>query len=1185
MKSQKYKLLHIEIKLSKMLYIKKNKCKLIYQRKQARAWAFASKLCGLLFLMYMYALSASAQINEKMFVENYSPQQYRAAIQNWAIVQDLRGILYIANDRGVLEYDGQKWILIQTSNQSAVRSLSMDKEGRVYVGGSDEFGVLVPNERGETEYLSLIENIPDEQKKFGDVWTTQVTSQGVCFQTDQYLFLYHPERNIFTVIPAFEESYFFLTFWIQDKLYVFDQEYGLYQLESGLLKLVRGGKQLKGKRIYAMISHQEDAFLLGTYQSGLLRYSPNAENQDSLIVPFKTEADRYIIEKQLYSATELPSGEIALCTRAGGVVIISKDGKLHEIIDQGQGIADNNVHYAFVSREGILWLALDNGISKVDYFSPIRFWNETHGLRGTIKDVCFFNKTLYVATSLGVFYRKNHQFYPIQGISTQAWSLLDFKPKEGKNFLLVGSNQGVFKIEGDVAFPVYLTKRTAALKLYESPSQQGILYVGLKGGLARMRHGKNGWIDIEQISPIKSEIYSIAEEKPGVLWLGTFIEGVIRAELNPNYALAKLKNFGLAEGLPSLRGCQVYRIQDKIYVGTAKGLYAFSSSKQMLKPTQDFSKNLAFENYGIHSLVVDAQQNVWVADTDNQSQYIGVARRQGNQRYQWEDHLLRSLPEFNEIILHVDSTLQTWIGGSEGLFRYKAQDTLHFKSDFKVLIRKITLKEDSLIFGGSFYDKLDRIPVASQAQTKSIKHIFEYADNNSIEFYVSAPFFRKSDATEYRYRLEERNPTWVEWLLTGTKTPQWSVWTKETKRQYTNLREGTYVFYAQARNIEGLSSEVIAFRFEISPPWYRSLLAYIAYIILGLLAVGGGVRFYTMRLRRQKRQLEQVILARTLEISQKNEVLSNQQAEILQQAEDLRQANVAILEQSQELVHQNQEITSSINYARRIQESMLPQMAEIQRAFPESFIIYEPRDIVSGDFYWFVETPLEPRYTKEPNLSGTPSIFRGFAKGKKIIAAVDCTGHGVPGAFMSMLGDAYLSQIINSEGITQPQLILKELDNYVKSGLKQKETANLDGMDMTICVIDPNLHTLSFAGAKNPLIYIQDGELHHIRGDKVGIGGFVFDDREEKEFTRHVISLDKPTWFYLFSDGYQDQFGGERGKKFMIKHLKELLLEHHQKPMQEQSLLLKEAIVEWMRGYQQVDDILIFGAYLDPDNL
>ncbi|NJO01018.1 MAG: SpoIIE family protein phosphatase [Bacteroidia bacterium] len=148
-------------------------------------------------------------------------------------------------------------------------------------------------------------------------------------------------------------------------------------------------------------------------------------------------------------------------------------------------------------------------------------------------------------------------------------------------------------------------------------------------------------------------------------------------------------------------------------------------------------------------------------------------------------------------------------------------------------------------------------------------------------------------------------------------------------------------------------------------------------------------------------------------------------------------------------------------------------------------------------------------------MRGTPSIFRGFTPGRKILAAVDCTGHGIPGAFMSMLGDAYLNHLVNLEGITQPQLILKALDESIRQALNQDESENMDGMDMSICVINPSNHTLEYAGARNPLIYIQDNTLHHIRGDIHGIGGFQFDD-SEKSFTRHVISIDRPTQIYIF---------------------------------------------------------------------
>ncbi len=1124
-----------------------------------------------------------AQTEGNVFIKNYSSKVYRAAIQNWAVVQDLRGIMYIANDRGVLEYDGKQWALIPNRNQSAARSLALDAKGRVYVGGSNEFGFLAPNRQGQMQYVSLSKNLPEDRKNFGDVWTTHITAEGIVFQTDQYLFIYIPDNQQFKIIHAFNNSFFFLTFFIQKQLYVLDQKYGLHQLQNGKLIPSLNGAVFKDKLVYALLPFEKNTFLVGTRQEGLFLFQPNAAKKEDVFTPFHTEADNYLKEKQIYTALTLPDGEIALCTRSGGVVMIDSQGKVKEIINQSKGLADNNVHAAFVSREGVLWLALDNGISQVDYFMPIRYWNESNGLEGTVKDICYYKGKLYVATSLGVFYQQNNRFNAIKGINTQTWSLLDFRPDANTQKLLVSSNQGIYQIEDAQAYPVYLTERTAALKLYASPSLPNMIYAGLKGGLLRLLYQGGNWTDGQVITPPKTEIYSIAEEAPNVLWLGTFIDGVMRITLNPNYPIAKVQAFGLKNGLPSTRGNQVYRINQKIYIGTQRGIYKHQKNK--ITPTQDLGKTLGARGYGVHSLSIDPRGNIWIANTSNQSQPIGVAYPDEEGYYHWKDMPLRSLPEFEEAVVYADTSRRVWIGGSEGLFRFLPDAPSLFERDFKVHIRKITLEGDSLIYGGAFYDEHDQQAFAHFKQTKATTNTFEYVENGVIEFQVAAPFFIRDEATQYRYKLVETPSNWIEHFLFGEITLPWTSWSKDTKRQYTNLSEGRYVFYVQARNLYGIESEITTFKFRITPPWYRSVMAYFIYFLLLIVLVWAGIKFYTAHLKRRQHQLEHIITQRTHEISQKNEILLQQQDEIIEQAENLKRANASVLKQSEELAHQNQEITASINYARRIQEAMLPRQEQIQAAFADSFIFYKPLDIVSGDFYWFAETPLEPRYVKNPRIKGTPSIFKDFAEGKKIIAAIDCTGHGVPGAFMSMIGDVYLNQIVLSEIITQPQLILKELDLAIKKGLKQKETANLDGMDIALCVIDPNLKTLSFAGAKNPLLYIQNGKMQHIKGDKIGIGGFVFDETQEKEFTRHVIKIDQPTWFYIFSDGLQDQFGGKKGKKFMIKNLKELLLAHYQKPMHEQENIIRETLKDWMQGYQQIDDILLIGVYLHPDSL
>jgi serine phosphatase RsbU (regulator of sigma subunit) len=275
----------------------------------------------------------------------------------------------------------------------------------------------------------------------------------------------------------------------------------------------------------------------------------------------------------------------------------------------------------------------------------------------------------------------------------------------------------------------------------------------------------------------------------------------------------------------------------------------------------------------------------------------------------------------------------------------------------------------------------------------------------------------------------------------------------------------------------------------------------------------------------------------------------------------------------------NKDITDSINYAQRIQQAILPLKEDIRKTLPDSFILYKPRDIVSGDFYWFSEI------TKETGPKGENSQHI-------MIAASDCTGHGVPGAFMSMIGTSQLHKIINEKGIITPGEILDGLNEGVRQALKQdKDNAqNRDGMDIALCALefvpakDDNalvkgvVATLQYAGAYRPLYLIRDGVLQEIKPDKYPIGGR--QDAYEKKFTNHVISLYKGDTLYIFTDGYVDQFGGEGNRKFMINRFRQELLNLQALPMKDQENVLDKMIVEWMLGTEQIDDILVIGIRL-----
>ncbi len=276
-------------------------------------------------------------------------------------------------------------------------------------------------------------------------------------------------------------------------------------------------------------------------------------------------------------------------------------------------------------------------------------------------------------------------------------------------------------------------------------------------------------------------------------------------------------------------------------------------------------------------------------------------------------------------------------------------------------------------------------------------------------------------------------------------------------------------------------------------------------------------------------------------------------------------ANKELKEKNHIIEEKNQNITESITYAQRIQAAMLPTLNDIHVELPDSFVLFKPRDIVSGDFYWFA-TP--HKYDESGN---------SITQNKIMLAAVDCTGHGVPGAFMSMIGHSLLDEIVNERGIINPNQILTDLHAGVRFALRQQDSQNRDGMDMALVVICKKSNEMYFAGAKNPLVYIQDNEMHLIKGDSFAIGG----EDTRRTYTCHTIDISKPTRFYVYSDGYQDQFGGPQGKKFMRKKLRELLFANAHKPMQEQKNILNDTIENWMAeaNERQIDDILVMGGY------
>ena len=297
------------------------------------------------------------------------------------------------------------------------------------------------------------------------------------------------------------------------------------------------------------------------------------------------------------------------------------------------------------------------------------------------------------------------------------------------------------------------------------------------------------------------------------------------------------------------------------------------------------------------------------------------------------------------------------------------------------------------------------------------------------------------------------------------------------------------------------------------------------------------------------------IKVKTRELQKKFDIAESQKEKEIFRLKnvDLAQANEEISRQKVELEEKNRSITDSIFYAGRLQKAILPPENLLNKYFAEAFIVFQPKDIVSGDFYWF---------------SGKNEHF--------VLAAVDCTGHGVPGALMSMMGNNFLSSIVETEGKTNPAEILQEMNKRTKASLQNKEasvTAN-DGMDLALCSIDFKNNTLYYSGAYRPLVFIRDGQLNEIKADKHSIGGI---SEFDTTFTLHQLNIQKGDTFYIYSDGYADQFGGHNNRKYMAGKLKDFLVEISAKPMNEQQQLLAENHYNWRGTNEQVDDLLVIG--------
>lgn len=885
--------------------------------------------------------------------------------------------------------------------------------------------------------------------------------------------------------------------------------------------------------------------------------------------------------------------------------------------DNSRTISSNDVREVYQDKNGELWVGTVSGLNRYDRIkdSFVRYLssgnspqsgqtdviNEIYGHRdgylwlGTNRGLVLFNKRT------GTFSHFHEWKYQSGSISMSAiYSIMS----DPSGILWIGGQQGLIKADTKPRkFLLYNSRPGSRIPLSGDmissvyKDRQDKLWVGIwNNGLDIIPKSRDRIIrfSASEANPARrissGQVRVIYEDVVGTIWLGTS-NGIFIADKN----LAGLRPF--SDFFDPIQGRRLEELsvfcikdgfRDDIWVGTNSGLFRFQRKTRLVTHYSKFYHGKDVRNISrVFAVQPTKDGKVWFGtntglflydlnkDLISDMTYLGP----GNE-----------LPSQQVNTLHLRENGELWVGTNAGLSRLRADRSkyttftekeglannfiysiledkfghLWFSSNKglsclnteTLQIRNYTLSDGlqsyeynfgaacfsydgEFFFGGigglnAFYP--DKIPLnphipplhiteieviersgAHTAIPADLTNILNLKHFQNISISFAALDYTNPHANKFRYSMQEGNRP-VNWINMGN----------QHQITFSNLAPGEYILrIIGSNNDEVWNDNPVELRIQVQAPWWKTRYALFFYVILLAGFMIYLLQYWTSSLRKANHELRQKEI-NAKEVSHQKELLSRR----------------------------NKNIEDSLIYAQRIQKAMLTSTRQFKSLLPESFILHKPKDIVSGDFYWLSE-----------------------ANGRIFVAAIDCTGHGVPGAFMSLIGFEFFRKIINLQKIYDPGGILNALNaNFEDIFGSMQEIKLKDGMDLALCVFDPVKSTLEFAGAVNPLYIIRDGKLIEIKGDRFSVGADSEEgDKVKKVFTGHKIKLLPDDMIYFFTDGFADQFGGPEGKKYKYRRFRHLLLTIHQMPLDKQKQFLEESIADWMGDYEQIDDILVIG--------
>jgi len=1078
----------------------------------------------LILFSLLFLLQAESN-SQQYFFRKYSVEEGLPQSSVYCIIEDQRGFMWMGtNGGGLCRFDGNKFETFTKTDglsDNVIRTLFEDSNGMMWIGTDNGLTMF----DGEN-FISL-----SDQPALQGTSVLKVIegNDGIIWVGTNYNGLVSVKQGDSLLVRNFTSEDGLISNFIFDIYEDSEQRLWLGMVggvniltfaEADTLNIVN----IEDPIIPAdfILSVHEDAdnniFWLGSHSEGMFKAVRSQDAGEYRVVRSEiNDMYRGLTVWDIMSSNE----ELWLATNNNGIVRL-KDDKVIGSFTRDNGLPSNQIVDIFRDHEGNTWLAsYGQGALMYDDDKFLGYGPEEDIPGNQVLGLFIDEEILYTATEEGfsVFEKDGDKINKLRYYSLPhglndvgANTIIKY---EGK--IWIGTNEGLNIYDGSRLSRFEYSYRLPDLKVSSMlVDSHNDLWIGTAGGYGKYT-GDYLFTMNEDDGLINNEVQTIIEDSKGRIWMGT-LGGLVMLEDTVYH------DFNEVEGLTFLRiNTLAEDPAGNIWIGTfGGGIFKFGNITDSIPVTFVAGKGVLSSGtvnslffIDKNSLIAGTEQGFDLIELDDNQEITRVIPYDNKDGFTGGENNTNSIAQDNQGFI--------WFGTKNGLIRFNPG----INQDFN-LVPTAFITSIKLFFEEVDWKARDFEIIKWSGLPENL--VLSHKDNH-VTFDFTGLSFSNPDDLMFSYRLQRKG------------TGEWSPWSASRNVSSSDLPPGDYTFSVRARNKYGTTGEEAQYSFTIKPPFWRTAWFLVSASLVIAMIIIGYFKYRERKLIAEKIKLEKIVEERTREVVEQKDEIAKQR--------DI-------------VTYQKKEITDSIQYAERIQQAVLPEEKILRKNFTDYFILFRPKDIVSGDFYWMSEK-----------------------KGKIIFTAADCTGHGVPGAFMSMLGVSFLNKIVNESGISVPAKILNTLRENVIISLKQKgiyEETTKDGMDMALCSADLKNNTLQYAGANNPLILIRkvDGEYSVIekRADGMPVGIY----SRMSPFTNHELEIQKNDTIYLFSDGFYDQFGGPKGRKFMKPRFYDMLLEHQELDMNLQKEAFEKTLDDWInypsdRGHHigQIDDIILVG--------